>query len=154
MELRWRNKAEARAWVAKQVAGWTRPCLVALSGDLGAGKTQLVRWFVEALGGEMPSSPTFSIHQRYETPAGSVDHVDLYRLENDADLESTGFWDLFRDDEGGGGMVFVEWADRLPRDVWPREWRRVFVTLARDRDGEKSASGEARLARVEVVEAQ
>jgi tRNA threonylcarbamoyladenosine biosynthesis protein TsaE len=135
MELQWKNKKEARAWARSFAAELRRPCVVLLSGELGAGKTQLVRWFLEDLGVDDVQSPTFAIHQAYPSSAGDVDHVDLYRLQSDSDLESSGFWDLF---EGDRGLVFVEWADRLPETVWPAGWKKIFVSLAKSDSGEES----------------
>jgi tRNA threonylcarbamoyladenosine biosynthesis protein TsaE len=96
--------------------------LVLLSGVVGAGKTQAVRTAVERLGGRWVSSPSFAIHQRYAVVKGFVDHVDLYRLENDADLDSTGFWDLF---DHKDSTVFIEWAERMSESAWPKD-RRVW----------------------------
>jgi tRNA threonylcarbamoyladenosine biosynthesis protein TsaE len=55
-----------------------------------------------------------------------VDHVDLYRVKNDEDLETSGFWDLFSQPMG---LVFVEWSDRLPSEVWPRNWLHLKIQL-------------------------
>lgn len=120
---------EAEKW-AKELAGtFRRPCVVLLDGEMGAGKTQFVRWFVEALGGNDASSPTFAIHQTYKTKMGDVDHLDLYRLENVQDLESTGFWDLLKQDRP---LIFVEWANRLPSNVWPRSWQVIALEIFKD----------------------
>ncbi|MGE3975351.1 MAG: tRNA (adenosine(37)-N6)-threonylcarbamoyltransferase complex ATPase subunit type 1 TsaE [Bdellovibrionales bacterium] len=91
--------------------------VVLLNGVVGAGKTQLVRTVVEHLGGRWVSSPSFAIHQRYAVVKHFVDHVDLYRLVNDADLDSTGFWDLF---DHRDSVLFIEWSERLPDSVWPK----------------------------------
>ena len=100
--------------------------IVLLNGPMGAGKTQLVRYIVEAMGGRAVSSPTFAIHNEYKTAAGVVDHVDLYRLESEAELEATGFWDLF---SRASGLVIVEWADRLDARVWPPSWERLTIYI-------------------------
>jgi tRNA threonylcarbamoyladenosine biosynthesis protein TsaE len=124
--LEWKSKAEAQAWVNSFVSELKRPCVILLSGDLGAGKTQIVKWFLLSLGVTDAASPTFAIHQEYQAKDGTVDHVDLYRLQSDADLESSGFWDLLARPDG---LLFVEWSDRLPEDVWPANWRKVFLAL-------------------------
>lgn len=111
-----------KAWVKDLRPG----DIILLSGQMGAGKTFLVRTVVEALGGTVANSPSFALHQRYGTPSVAIDHVDLYRLKNDADLESTGFWDLMDD---SNNILFVEWADRLPETVWPRERRRLSLHI-------------------------
>jgi tRNA threonylcarbamoyladenosine biosynthesis protein TsaE len=120
------NQTETRAWVKDMTAKLRRPCLVRLEGELGAGKTQVVRWFLEELGAHDVASPTFAIHHEYSTQSGLVDHVDLYRVKNDEDLETSGFWDLFSQPMG---LVFVEWSDRLPSEVWPPNWLHLKIQL-------------------------
>lgn len=105
--------------------------VVRLQGPMGAGKTELVRALIRVLGGAAVSSPTFAIHNVYETSRGPVDHVDLYRLERDDELQSVGFWDLFARD---AGLILVEWADRLPLTAWPRDWNAVDIALHPEAD--------------------
>jgi tRNA threonylcarbamoyladenosine biosynthesis protein TsaE len=85
--------------------------VVALVGDLGAGKTQLVRGACAGAGvrAEDVSSPSFAIVATY---AGRlpVHHADLYRIGDEDELYGTGFGDLV----GGDGALLVEWADRIP----------------------------------------
>lgn len=90
---------------------------VGLVGNLGAGKTTLVRGLVEALNADVRvSSPTYTLVNLYETRPAVV-HVDLYRLEGAGDLETTGYWDYVSNPDG---LVLVEWLDRVP-DGWPGE---------------------------------
>jgi tRNA threonylcarbamoyladenosine biosynthesis protein TsaE len=65
--------------------------LLLLNGEMASGKTTFVSTLVQSRGGSFANSPTYSIHQTYSTPNGPIDHIDLYRLKNDQDLESTGF---------------------------------------------------------------
>jgi tRNA threonylcarbamoyladenosine biosynthesis protein TsaE len=139
--LRWSSREQTRKWVHAFFPELKRPCVVLLSGPLGAGKTQLVKWFLEELGFAETVSPTFAIHQTYSSRGETIDHVDLYRLKSDADLESSGFWDLFSQPTG---LVFVEWADRLPESVWPRNWKRISIAL-------KAESEQARRADIEIT---
>lgn len=85
--------------------------VVLLDGDLGAGKTTLARGILRGLGlvGEAPS-PTFAILQGYEPPevALPVGHVDLYRLDDAAEVEELGLDDWLAD-----GALLIEWPDRL-----------------------------------------
>ncbi|HEY0270260.1 MAG TPA: tRNA (adenosine(37)-N6)-threonylcarbamoyltransferase complex ATPase subunit type 1 TsaE [Sphingomonas sp.] len=91
--------------------------VVALSGDLGAGKTSLARGVLAALGlaGEAPS-PTFAIVQPYAPPETMlpVAHVDLYRLEDPGDAG-----ELALDDYRADGALLVEWPERLGARLWP-----------------------------------
>lgn len=84
---------------------------ILLEGGLGAGKTTLARGLLRGLGleGEAPS-PTFAILQGYEPPEVSVPvgHVDLYRLDDPADVEELGLDDWLND-----GALVIEWPDRL-----------------------------------------
>lgn len=85
--------------------GW----LVALEGELGAGKTTLARGMLRALGhaGAVPS-PTYMLVEPYELARGVVYHVDLYRIADQSELEFLGWSDLRE------GLVLVEWPERAP----------------------------------------
>ena len=88
--------------------------VVAMTGDLGAGKTTLVRGLLHALGhgGEVPS-PSFAIVQPYEDLDPPVWHADLYRLENPAELAELGL------DSLGDEILIVEWPERAGQGAWP-----------------------------------
>jgi tRNA threonylcarbamoyladenosine biosynthesis protein TsaE len=100
--------------------------VVALVGDLGAGKTQFARGVCRGAG--VPdaevASPTFAVVATYRGRI-PVHHADLYRLADEEELFATGFHDLV----GGEGAVLVEWADRIPGAL-PGE--RLEVRLAHD----------------------
>jgi len=103
---------------------------IALSGDLGAGKTTLVRAIIAHLAGdtviEVPS-PTFTLVQSYELPRLTLVHADLYRLSGPSDIAELGL------DDTAGAVVAIEWPDRageLPPD------RIDIVLTLRLRDGE------------------
>lgn len=84
--------------------------VVALSGELGAGKTTFVRAAVSALhGGDQTTSPTFTFQHRY-SGAPPVDHLDLYRIDDPRELAELGLDEVF----DGVSIVFVEWWTRAP----------------------------------------
>lgn len=98
------------------------PGMIALYGDLGAGKTALVRGIGEALGTDGVTSPTFTIVHEYET-VPPLFHLDAYRLSGGEELLGIGFDDYL----GQDGIVVLEWAD-LAEDVLPEH--RLDLTLA------------------------
>jgi tRNA threonylcarbamoyladenosine biosynthesis protein TsaE len=97
---------------ARDFAAGLRPgSVVALRGPLGAGKTTLIRALVRVLHGSdrAVSSPTFVFRQRYDG-APPIEHLDLYRIENPAELDELGLEDAFGPDR----VTFVEWPERAP----------------------------------------
>lgn len=95
----------------------SRGLVVGLIGPLGAGKTCFVKGLAEGLGldSRIVSSPTFAIAQQYRLPEGPelLHHLDLYRLESEAELESLGLSDWL----APGQVVAVEWLDRFPESL-------------------------------------
>jgi tRNA threonylcarbamoyladenosine biosynthesis protein TsaE len=88
------------------------PKLVVLRGELGMGKTTLVRGMAAALGadaGEV-TSPTFTLVHEYAGKKTRLVHLDLYRLEKESELEGIGLWELA---ELPDALVMVEWGDRF-----------------------------------------
>ncbi len=100
--------------------------VVALVGELGAGKTQLVRGACSgaAVPEQEVSSPSFAIVATYRGRI-LVHHADLYRIGDEDELYGTGFGDLV----GGEGALLVEWADRVPGAL-PDE--KLTIRLAHD----------------------
>ncbi len=101
--------------------------VVLLCGSLGAGKTTLVRFLLKNLG-HQALSPAFAVCHTYQGEL-VVHHLDLYRLKNDEDLESTGFWDIFQKGSAKRRWVLIEWADRLKWDFLPPGWHYICVRL-------------------------
>ena len=96
------------------------PLCVAIRGDLGAGKTTLVRSICRGYGvdGEV-TSPTYALVHEYTASRSRVFHLDLYRLECESDLMNIGWFDIL----ASGALVLVEWPERagsfLPADNVP-----------------------------------
>lgn len=113
--------------------------VLALIGELGAGKTALVRGIVAGLGvpASAVTSPTFLIAHEYRGGRLPVVHIDLYRLRRPEEAESIGLSDYLRDDV----VVAVEWADRFP-ELLPDD--RLDVTLAHRSRTTRTARVEAR----------
>ena len=109
------SKSEQETFaVGERVAGTLQPgTFVLLHGDLGAGKTAFVRGLASGLGidPDEVSSPTFVLVQHYRGPM-PLTHVDLYRLDSAAAVDDLGLEEL-----AVGGVLAVEWAERLPRPI-------------------------------------
>lgn len=89
-----------------------RSGVVVLIGELGAGKTALVKGIVAGRGlarMEDVSSPTFTLIHEYGTPVGAY-HIDLYRLETAEEARRLGLEELFEEP----ALILVEWGDRFP----------------------------------------
>ncbi len=83
--------------------------ILALFGGLGAGKTALTRGIVDILGAkDQTSSPTFAIMNEYNGEKGKIFHFDMYRINGEEDLESTGFYDCI-----GKGIIIIEWSENI-----------------------------------------
>lgn len=87
-----------------------RGLVVALNGDLGAGKTQLVKGLARGLGvTSRVHSPTFTLVNEYGGGRLKLFHLDLYRLETQAQIHSAGIEDFLQPD----GVAVIEWAERI-----------------------------------------
>ena len=113
------TKNETKEW-AERLAACLRPGdVIRLDGDLGAGKTQLVQWVGQALSVDQEiTSPTFSLVRSYRSDLGGINHLDLYRMEDQEEVEELDVDVLFYPEEA---ITFIEWADRaedyLPADI-------------------------------------
>lgn len=103
------TEAELRSWGERLGRAVTAPLVIAISGELGAGKTTLAQAICRGAGvRDFVTSPTFALVQRYEGARFPVYHLDLYRLESPRDLVNIGWDDILRDD----AVVLVEWPER------------------------------------------
>lgn len=105
--------------------------VIALFGDLGAGKTTLTRGLLRGLGFEGDvASPTFPIVQPYEELRVPVWHVDLYRIEDAGEVD-----ELALDEARQDAALVIEWPERLGRRLWPEALR---LSLEVGRAGSRS----------------
>jgi tRNA threonylcarbamoyladenosine biosynthesis protein TsaE len=113
-EVRTRSEAETLAWARGFAARLGPGDIVALSGDLGAGKTVVCRGIALGLGfGGDVHSPSYALVHEYAGGRLSLFHMDLYRLAPGSDWEEIGLDHYFRQ----GGVCLVEWAGRLPPET-------------------------------------
>lgn len=110
------------------------PKLVVLRGELGAGKTTLVKGIAEAFGAAEQrdvTSPTFTLIHEYRAPELTIYHVDLYRVETQRELATLGLEELISDPQA---VVLIEWGEKFP--YFERE-RDVEIRLERIGENER-----------------
>jgi tRNA threonylcarbamoyladenosine biosynthesis protein TsaE len=116
------------------------PKLVLLRGELGAGKTTLVKGIAagfEAAAEDDVTSPTFTLIHEYRGPRANVYHIDLYRVDTPRELDTLALDDLM----GENSVLLIEWGEKFPRFVRERD-----VEIVLERVGE-----EERRVRVEIA---
>lgn len=86
------------------------PTFTAMYGDLGVGKTAFVRGFASFFGIGRVKSPTFSIVNEYMGDGVPIFHFDMYRINDEDDLYSIGFYEYF----SRGGHILSEWCEKIP----------------------------------------
>ena len=98
---------------ASLIKGFKNSLLINLIGNLGAGKTTFVRGLIQELGfDEFVKSPTFTIVESYETNNLKVFHFDLYRIEDDKELQAIGVEDYLTEENA---ITLVEWPEKSKR---------------------------------------
>ena len=99
--------------------------VVKLVGDLGSGKTEFIKGLATGLNCEnVVTSPTFTLIHEYRGGRLPLFHMDLYRLNHEAELDNIGFEDYLR----AGGVCVVEWADKFA-DRMPRNSAEIVLTI-------------------------
>jgi len=114
----------------KLAARLAPPKLILLRGDLGAGKTTLVKGIVEgfqAASQEDVTSPTFTLIHEYRSASVEIYHIDLYRVDTQRELETLAIDDLF----GPRSLIIIEWGEKFERFRKERD-----VEIAIERTGE------------------
>ena len=104
--------------------------VIALTGDLGAGKTTFTQGFAAGLGITEPvTSPTFTILAVYEGGRLPLCHFDIYRIEEPEEMDEIGYEDAFY----GDGVSIVEWADVVP-EIFPENTVRIEIRRCAEGD--------------------
>ena len=109
------------------------PKLVLLRGDLGAGKTTLVKGIAaafDAAAEDDVTSPTFTLIHEYRGPRANLYHIDLYRVDTQRELETLGLDDLRADNS----ILLIEWGEKFPRFVRERD---VEIALERESENDR-----------------
>ncbi len=130
MEIVIKNEAETYEYGHKLAGELKAGQVVALTGDLGAGKTTLSKAIAEGLNITEPiSSPTFTIIKEYESGDIPLYHFDVYRLSDPEELYELGYEEYFF----GKGITVVEWADKV-MDLIPDDAVKIEIKYGRTPD--------------------
>ncbi len=133
LELFWPDEAATLAAAARlALSTHLRGALVLLRGDLGAGKTTLVRGLLRALGVQgRIKSPSYAVLETYALPRLDVHHFDFYRFGDPREWEDAGFRELL----SGPGLKLVEWPEQAPSLVQAAD---LQISLIPDGDGRRA----------------
>jgi tRNA threonylcarbamoyladenosine biosynthesis protein TsaE len=122
------DKAALCSLAAEIAGGLEASSVIALTGDLGVGKTVFAKAVAESLGvSETVTSPTFTLIKEYESGRLPLYHFDVYRIEEPDETEMVGFQEYFY----GRGVSVVEWADNIA-DYIPEN--AIKIDIAYDAD--------------------
>jgi len=128
------HSAEETTELGRRLAAELRPPkLVVLRGELGAGKTTLIKGIAEgfhAASQENVTSPTFTLIHEYRGPGVNLYHVDLYRVDTQRELDTLGLDDLF----DKNSVVLIEWGEKFARFLRERD---VEITIERLGDSDR-----------------
>jgi len=126
---------ETIAYGRSLAAELSPPLIVLLRGDLGAGKTTLVKGIAEgfeAARAEDVTSPTFTLIHEYRGPRATLYHIDLYRIDTQRDLETLGLDDLL----APNCILLIEWGEKFPRLERDRNVEITLEQIGKERAGE------------------
>ncbi len=110
-----------RALAEELLAAGKKSAFIALYGDLGVGKTAFTRGFVSVICPARVKSPTYTVVNEYRGGVIPVFHFDMYRIDGEDDLYSTGFYDYLE-----SGYLLAEWSENIPFALPPS---RIAVTI-------------------------
>ena len=114
------NVEQMRQWAGSFAKTLSAPCVVALHGDLGMGKSEIARTIIQTLCGAdtVVPSPTFTIVQSYD----GISHFDLYRIEDESELVEVGLSHAIEND-----ITLIEWPE-IAKDILPENTIHIFIT--------------------------
>ena len=96
-----------------------------LEGEMGGGKTTLIKALTRALGSDdLVSSPTFSIVNEYHFDKGPIFHFDMYRIDNENEIINIGFDEYLE----FGSWVFIEWPEKIP-NLLPEKFSKLRINI-------------------------
>lgn len=118
------NVEQMRAWAREFAKKLTAPCVVALHGDLGMGKSEIARTVIQTLRGvdTVVPSPTFTIVQNYD----GISHFDLYRVEDADELVEVGLEHAMHND-----ITLIEWPE-IAENMMPKDTIHVYISMHGD----------------------
>lgn len=118
------------ASVATELLEKTQSKTLLFYGEMGAGKTTLIKALLRALGADDDgSSPTFSLVNEYESPSGSIYHFDFYRIEDETEALDMGIEEYL----DSGAWIFIEWPQKIEKFLADTPQRVEILTLTADR---------------------
>lgn len=114
--------------VAKELLQRSGSKTILFYGEMGAGKTTLIKSILKSLGAEdTGSSPTFSLVNVYETEKGTVNHFDFYRIKDESEAWDLGFEEYLESD----AWNLIEWPEKIP-DFIEEEHQKVQINILED----------------------
>ncbi len=111
--------------IAQEIGKKTKSGVIALTGEMGAGKTIFVQGFAKGLGiNDKITSPTFVLIRQHKIPKVKkiLYHIDLYRLEGEINIKQLGIEDLFNSEN----LILIEWAEKINKYL-PKETIRINI---------------------------
>jgi tRNA threonylcarbamoyladenosine biosynthesis protein TsaE len=126
---------ETIAFGRRLAAELSPPLMVLLRGDLGAGKTTLVKGIAEGFEAALAddvTSPTFTLVHEYRGPRVTLYHIDLYRIDTERDLETLGLDDLL----APNCILLIEWGEKFPRFERDKNLEIILEQAGEERAGE------------------
>lgn len=115
--------------VARRILDTAKSKTILFYGDMGAGKTTLIKALIKALGAEdNGSSPTFSLVNEYELPEGPIFHFDFYRIQDETEALDIGLEDYL----DSNGWIFIEWPQKIEKFLDPEVGKIVISVCSRN----------------------